>query len=319
MRLVVATHGHCFDGLASAALFTRLITTLEEAPVEATYRACGYGVTQRKAKPSLFDGASNAILDYRYCATPKLDWYFDHHKTAFGSAAERRDFEQRVDDGQFFFDDEYSSCTKLIADVGRERFGLSLEGLEELVRWADRVDSAGFASADEAISRSEPVMRLVTVVEHHGDDRFLTDWVPQLLERPLSEVAADSRIQERYAPLGAKHDRFVERVRESAREMGRVVFVDLTADVVETVGKFVTYGLFPKSVYSVIVGKMKSGIKISVGYNPWCGVDRDTDISEICARHGGGGHPAVGGIAFPTERLDHALETARGIVRELEG
>jgi hypothetical protein len=25
MKLVVATHGHCFDGLASAALFTRLV------------------------------------------------------------------------------------------------------------------------------------------------------------------------------------------------------------------------------------------------------------------------------------------------------
>ena len=28
MKLVVATHGHCFDGLASAVLFTRLVEKL---------------------------------------------------------------------------------------------------------------------------------------------------------------------------------------------------------------------------------------------------------------------------------------------------
>src|SRR5258706_3629649 len=105
-------------------------------------------------------------------------------------------------------------------------------------------------------------------------------------------------VANRYKPLGKKHERFVERVRQKSQRRGRVVFVDLTESVLESVGKFVTYALFPNSVYSVIVGLLKSGAKISVGYNPWSGRPLDTDISAICARHGCGGHPACGATSF---------------------
>ena len=99
--------------------------------------------------------------------------------------------------------------------------------------------------------------------------------------------------------------------------MGRVVFVDLTSSVLDSVGKFVTYALFPDSVYSVIVGVLKSGAKVSVGYNPWSGKPLDTDISAICARHGGGGHPVVGAISFRSNEVDRAREVARSIAEEL--
>jgi hypothetical protein len=98
-----------------------------------------------------------------------------------------------------------------------------------------------------------------------------------------------------------------------------VVFVDLTETVLDTVGKFVTYALFPDSVYSVIVGLLKSGPKISVGYNPWSGRPLDTDISAICARYGGGGHPVVGGIAFGQHEVERARVVAQQIATELEG
>jgi len=72
-------------------------------------------------------------------------------------------------------------------------------------------------------------------------------------------------------------------------------------------------------VYSVIVGLLKSGAKISVGYNPWSGQTLDRDISAICARYGGGGHPVVGGIAFKSSELDRARSVAREIAEELAG
>ena len=62
--------------------------------------------------------------------------------------------------------------------------------------------------------------------------------------------------------------------------MGRVVYVDLTDEVIDVVGKFVTYALFPKSVYSVMVSRGKTRCKISVGYNPWSGAKRHHDISQ---------------------------------------
>jgi hypothetical protein len=319
MRFVIATHGHCFDGLASAVLFTRLIRSLEGPLPAMEYRACGYGVSQLRADDGVLTGEQNAILDYRFWPSAKLSWYFDHHKTAFQSTEHRELYEARRDSGRFFFDAGYSSCTKLIADVARDRFGLHEPLLDPLVEWADLIDAARFESAEQAVSREKPVMRLVSVIEHFGDDNFLSHYVPLLLERPLAEVAAAREITDRYRPLGEKQQRFVTRVREKAERLGRVVFVDLTDAVAESVGKFVTYALFPESTYSVIVGLLKSGVKISVGYNPWSGKPLDQDISQICARFGGGGHPVVGGISFSHKEMDRARAVAREIARELAG
>lgn len=319
MRFVVATHGHCFDGLSSAVVFSRLMQQLGAPKASFEYRTCGYGSGQARAEEALFTGDENAILDYRFCPSEKLSWYFDHHRTAFASQADHDTFDARRSSGQFFFDPAYSSCTKLIADVARERFGLALPELSELVKWADLVDSARFASPEDAVSRSSPIMQLVSVVEHYGDDAFFKELAPELMRRPLLEVAQSKAVTNRYKPLGKKHERFVQRVKQKSERLGRVVFVDLTESVLESVGKFVTYALFPDSVYSVVIGLLKNGPKISVGYNPWSGRPLDTDISAICARYGGGGHPVVGGISFPSAALDEARRVARDIASELNG
>jgi hypothetical protein len=318
MRFVVATHGHCFDGLASAALFTRL---QGELGVRGSfeYRACGYGNGQTRADHALLSGDQNAILDYRFSPADNLTWFFDHHRTAFQSDDDRGVFHTRLSSGRYFYDAAYSSCTKLVADVGRASFGLSDPSLDELVAWADVIDSARFESADHAIRRDEPIMRMVSVVEHYGDDGFLARIVPELLKRPLLEVARSTAIEDRYRPLGEKHERFIERVRARSERRGRVIFVDLTESVLDSVGKFVTYALYPDSVYSVVIGLLKSGTKISVGYNPWSGHPLDVDISAICARYGGGGHPVVGGISFDHTQLEHARGVARSIAAELDG
>lgn len=317
LKIVVATHGHCFDGLASAVLFTRLLGALDGGKRSCVYRACGYGAGQCKVESELLVGDENAVLDYRFAATPKLTWFFDHHRTAFMSEEDRAVFEHQKEGGRYFYDPDYTSCTKLISDVGWRHFAINDPLLKPLVEWADIVDSARFESAEQAISREEPVMRMVSVVEHYGDDAFITRMVPELLQKPLPEVARQKLIADRYKPLEDKHARFIERVRQNSHRMGRVVFVDLTEGVVESVSKFVTYALHPESVYSVVVGLLKGGVKISIGYNPWCGKPLDVDISAICARHGGGGHPVVGAISFKTTEVDVARELGKKIAEEL--
>ena len=316
MHGVIATHGHCFDGLASAVVFTRVLErTL--GPYRFVYRACGYGAGQPRPDARMLNGTLNAVLDYRFPDSGELGWFFDHHRTAIGTQAARDRFERGKASGRYFFDPEYSSCTKLISDIARSEFKLDDLGLDELVEWADRIDAARFDGPEHAISRSDPVMRMMSVVEHYGDDKLLAELVPELLEKPLLEVARSHRIEDRWKPLSAKQARFIERVRERGERRGRVVFVDLTESILESVGKFVTYALFPDSVYSVIVGRLKNGPKISVGYNPWSGHARDRDISEICARYGGGGHPVVGGISFSSTELERARQVARDIAVEL--
>jgi hypothetical protein len=111
---------------------------------------------------------------------------------------------------------------------------------------------------------------------------------------------------------------FAARIERGARVLGRVVLVDLSDASSEAVAKFMTYAMFPACMYSVTLSRQKQHYKLSVGYNPWCGVPRDRDIASICRRYDGGGHPAVGAASFPLSAADRAREVALTVAKELD-
>jgi hypothetical protein len=323
-HVFVATHGHCFDGLCSAVMFTRLYRhRFPDDGATFTYHGAGYGPGQNGVDPKLVTGDVNAILDFRYSPLEKLDWYFDHHVSAFVTPADRADYERRAlaqetaGERRFFHDGAYTSATKLIADLGRERFALDPSPTVELVRWADMIDSAAFPSAKMAVDRAEPVLKLMTVVENLGDDAFLTRMVPRLHSQSLAEVASAPDIVQAYEPLGRAHEAFVKLVEQRAKVQGIVVVVDVSDLLLDAAGKFVTYALYPESAYSILLSRSKSKCKISIGYNPWSPVPRRHNIAAICERHGGGGHPVVGAISLPADQVEEAKALVRSIAEEL--
>jgi hypothetical protein len=305
-------------------MFTRLYRHVTgDSGAAFAYHAAGYGPGQNGVDPRVLAGDVNAILDFRFSALPEITWYFDHHVSAFVKPEDRSFYERAAADGEaqgsrrMFHDGTYSSATKLIADVGQRRFGLDLAPTSELVRWADIIDSAAFASAKVAVERREPELQLMTVVEQLGDDAFLSKMVPRLLSEPLADVARSPDIVEAYEPLGRAHEAFVRLVEQRARCVGPVVAVDLSDQTIEVAGKFVTYALFPKSAYSVLLSRSKSKCKISIGYNPWSPIARTHDIAALCERFGGGGHPVVGAISLPADGVDQAKAVMGSIVEDL--
>jgi hypothetical protein len=327
LDILVATHGHCFDGMASAAVFTHLVRSLARrgdagAQLTFRYKSCGYGPGMQQVPEAWLDGDESAILDFRYTPSPKVTWYFDHHVTAFASVAERDAALADPTAGEaarrVFFEPTYGSCAKLIADVARTRFAVELGPLEPLVRWADLIDSARFASAEEATNDGEPVLQLAAVVEHHGEGPFLNAMVPTLLDEDVAAIARSERIQSLFQPIAAARATFRDRVERKGRVRGAVVLVDLTDAPLEVAGKFVTYALYPACTYSVTVTRGRQHYKVSVGYNPWCGATRTHDIASICRRYNGGGHPAVGAFSFPLAEHERALAAAHAVVEELQ-
>ena len=140
-RVAVATHGHCFDGMCSAAVFTRLLEHLHgPGKLAFTYKAQGYGPGQNGVPPGALDGDINAILDFRFTRAPNLTWYFDHHVSAFPTPEDRAAYEAMVGAAprRAHHDGAYGSCTKLIADVAREVHGMDTAPLAELIHWADK-------------------------------------------------------------------------------------------------------------------------------------------------------------------------------------
>jgi len=316
MRLKVLYHGNCFDGCASAALFARFFVEREGGRLEAVrFAPLQHGQGDPFPKDA-FDGDVNACVDFRFSSSPSLHWWFDHHASAFPTPADRAAFE-RDTSGQKFWDPAAPSCTGFVARTLAERHGWRADDLADLVRWADVIDAARFESPAQAVRLEEPALRLMTLLEATKDPAVPTRMIEAMQHRPLAEIAAEPWVTGPLAPVLERHRAAIDVIRRLARVDRGVVSVDLAGSGIESANKFIAYDLFPQAAYTVVVTLDAKRAKVSVGSNPWARPARPHDISRICERYGGGGHPVVGAVSLAPDRLDDARRIAREIVATL--
>jgi hypothetical protein len=327
-------HDKCFDGACSASLFTRFHRECVGGADGYEYR----GLVHRAG--ALFEeggwgAGENAIVDFKYSASSKLTWWFDHHQSAFLSAEDERKFLEGQADGseamRQFFDPSYTSCTSWIAHIASTKFGMDVAPLKELIAWADIVDGAKYASAKAAVEMADPAMKLTMVIESAADGiigsapggaggSISRKFIPLLTEMSLQEVLEQPFVQELLGPLMERHWAALELIRERAVCERGVISFDITDQPSEGYNKFIPYYLHPEGTYCVGLSKSSFRTKVSVGTNPWTTKPAGElkNIAEICERFGGGGHARVGAISFPVEQEDEARVAVGVIVEELK-
>lgn len=318
MRVNVLHHGHCFDGIATAALFCALLRRLEPAArFELVPKLHAAG---DPFEPADFEADVVACVDFRYTTDPRLAWWFDHHRSAFQLPGQREHFEADTS-GRKFYDPEAPSCAGLVARVAAERFGLDPGPHEELVRWAEIIDAAAFSEPAMPVLLEAPALRLMTFAEHGGDRRLLPRFVDDLLTRPLAEVAAADYVERTLAPVLARHRHDIELVRARCRVRDGVVEYDLLDQPPRTYNKFIAYYHHPEARYVVGTSIGPDGKpKLTAGYNPWLPARaREHGVAELCERFGGGGHPYVGGVSFDVAQEQQAREAQAFIAAVLRG
>jgi hypothetical protein len=315
VKLRLLYHGHCFDGVASAATFTRFYKERIHPEAEVNYT----GLLHRPGNlfdHSMFDSDENAIVDFKYAASEKLTWWFDHHESAFLTPEDEAHF--RADkSGRKFLDPTRKSCTEFIADVAHEKFGFNPEPIESLVHWAHIIDGALYESPAQCVELKEPALQLMQVIEADPDDSFIEQIIRDLTARSLEEVATGNEVQRRFQPILKQHLETLEAVRRKAKFADGVVQFDLIDEGYEGFNKFIPYYLYPQTTYSVALTRGAQRTKISVGSNPWAPKPRTHNIAKICERYGGGGHAVVGAISFKPEEVEEARQAVREIVAEL--
>ncbi len=315
MKLRVLYHGHCFDGVASAATFTRFYEERINPNAEVNYT----GLLHRPGNLfdlDMFDSEENAIVDFKYAASERLTWWFDHHESAFLTPEDEAHF--RADtSGRKFLDPTRKSCTEFIADVAHDRFGFDVEPIESLVHWAHVIDGALYESPAQCVELKEPALQLMQVIEADPDDRFIEQIIRDLTVGSLENVATGAEVQRRFQPILEQHLDTVEAVRRKATCANAVVQFDLVDEGYEGFNKFIPYYLFPETTYSVALTRGAQRTKISVGSNPWAPKPRTHNIAKICERYGGGGHAVVGAVSFKPTEVEEARQAVREIVAEL--
>lgn len=317
MTVRVFYHDKCFDGTASAALFARFYRERIRKDVDFQFT----GLLHRAG--ALFDeaqftGDENAIVDFKYSSSPEITWWFDHHLSAFLSPADAEHF--RADkSGKKFFDPEYKSCTKFLADTTERVFGFDQRPVADLVKWADIVDGAQYEDAKTAVEMAEPAMKLTMVIESNQDPAFPDKLIQHLAYRPLAEIIKMPFVAEKLPPLLERHKRSVEIIRKHSDCKDGTIYFDVTDYDLEGYNKFVPYYIYPDSTYSIGLSKSSFRTKVSVGSNPWTRTPPENmvNLATICERYGGGGHARVGAISFPIDRAGEARDAAHVIVEEL--
>lgn len=323
MNCRIFYHDKCFDGACSASVFTRFHKECIGGMERYEYK----GLVHRAG--ALFDEADfidgeNAIVDFKYSASPKVTWWFDHHLSAFLTPDDQKDFERGQADGsqrmRKFYDPKYISCTSLITDIARLNFGFNTVPLAELIKWADIVDGAKYESAQAAVEMAAPAMKLTMAIESSADDSLVPRLIPLLTEMPLQEVLDQGFVQDLLGPLMERHRAAIELIRSRAKVDAGVITFDITDRPTEGYNKFIPYYLHPEGTYNVGLSKSSFRTKVAVGTNPWTKktAAQLVNLAAICERYGGGGHARVGAISFPPDREENAREAVAEIVAELQ-
>ncbi|MDE3061890.1 MAG: phosphoesterase [Acidobacteriota bacterium] len=322
MRVRVFYHDKCFDGACSASRFMRFHRECIAKDATYEYR----GLVHRAGAlfdESDFTGDENAIVDFKYSASPRITWWFDHHQSAFLTAQDHEHFLAcQRDPGcatRKFFDPEYTSCTSFLAHIASTRFGFNTVPVADLIHWANIVDGALYESPQAAVEMAAPAMKLTLIIESTQDPEFIPRLIPLLTEMPLAEVLAQPFVAPLLAPLMERHREAIELIRERSEERDGTIFFDITDHLMEGFNKFIPYYLHPRATYSIGLSKSSFRTKVAVGSNPWTKADpaKMVNLAQVCERYGGGGHARVGAISFPPDQADHARAAAAEIVAEL--
>jgi len=315
MKLRVLYHGHCFDGVASAATFTRFYHERINPQAEVHYG----GLLHRPGNlfdQAMFDGDENAIVDFKYSSSEKLTWWFDHHQSAFLTPADEAHFHADKS-GRKFLDADSKSCTEFIARVARTRFDFNPEPLQDLIHWAHVIDGALYESPAQCVELKEPALQLMQVIESVPDEAFIEQIIRDLTQKSLLEVATSDDVTAKFQPILQLHRETLAAIKRKAIYENGVVQFDLVPEGYEGFNKFIPYYLFPEATYTVALTRGPKRTKISVGSNPWAPRPRRHNIATICERFGGGGHAVVGAISFAPDEVEKGRAALREIVAEL--
>ena len=315
MKVRVFYHYKCFDGTASAALFSRFYQERFDGHAEFQFT----GLVHRAGSlfnEADFDGDQNVIVDFKYSPSPKINWWFDHHESAFLTPQDAAHF-RASDQSQKFYDPNYKSCTKFLAHVAQQKFGFDPRPVSELIEWADIIDGAQFPSAAMAVEMAEPALKLTMLIEASNDVSLAPRLIPLLVREPLRQVIAEPFVAVLIPPLMERHRKSIDILRQRSECKFRTIYFDITDHDLEGYNKFIPYYLHPDSIYSVGLSSSSFRVKVAVGSNPWAKKDNLLNLAKICERYGGGGHARVGAISFSPEQGEEARRAAAEIVAEL--
>jgi hypothetical protein len=303
-------HSPCFDGIVSAVLAWDFLD-VQDGWTNPALRPVNYDLRETWLSQRLEQPA--AVVDFLYHRG--IEFWADHHPTAFLTRTARADFEKR-ENARLIYDQGAGSCAALLWERLYKVFGHRNVRYAELVRWADKIDSARYASVEEAMISRAPALRLTRGLALGHTAGYCESLVRALRDKSLEEVADLREARERFEQVQTLAVLGLDKFKRGAHleEDGIVVFdVDGRGVIVS---RYAPFYFFPEARYSAGILRGESGAKVTVMRNPWrefAGVP----LGRIAERLGGGGHQRVGSIVLRGRRVGRGASLLSTLISEI--
>ena len=294
MRLV--TRGD-LDGLTCAVLFS-----LNEK-ISGVVLYHPQDITEGRADIRAGDIVAN--LPYH----PNCSMWFDHHMHTATANVPLGSFE-----GAF---GEAPSAARLVYEYyGGEA---AMPQFAELVRETDRLDSAQLEPED--VVAPQGYIKLGFTIDGRTGLGTFENYFLHLLDllrkaTPVDQVLADPAVARRVEILDSEAETFRDELRRNSHVDGNVVVTDFRElDHVPVGNRFLIYALYPEVNVSARIhwGPGRAHAMLILGhsiFNRTC----KTNVGELAARYGGGGHKGAGSIPLLRD-ADQQIQMVIGELR----
>ena len=284
MRLV--TRGD-LDGLACALLLTRC------EPIDSLELVHPQEIADRRFPITHEDIVAN--LPYH----PACGKWFDNHLLTDKNGIPPRNFKGRYA--------QAPSAARVVYDHYLPQHP-ALARFAELVSETDRLDSAQL-SLDDVLAPKGYILLGYTLDPRTGLGAF-QDYFRRVLDalatRPVDEVLGLSEVETRINRMRDQDRAFREATLAHSRMEGSVVVTDFRPLPAIPVGnRFLVYTLFPEANLSLRVhwGPSREHVAAAVGHSIFNRTSR-TNVGELMARYGGGGHRGAGTCLLEARNAD---------------
>jgi hypothetical protein len=310
-------HFPCFDGIVSGALAILFLGKWRGWRFDSIH-AVNYDLQTSWLNTRL--AGHSCVVDFLY--HPNAEVWCDHHTTTFLNSKLQADFAARPKH-LYWYDQDSRSTARLLWNRGAEALDHDAR-LKEMVYWADRIDTADYKDANEALFGRQPALKICRSLGVDADSNYCQFLVRSLLDLSMGELAANPEIQRRVTQADEVSSEGLRKIEKEILLRDNVAVFDVLTENA-SVNRYSAFYFHPNVQYSIGTFRSKGSTTVRINANPWLRFQSPNlgEMMRAAAKKAGlpaagGGHERVGSLLIPGESPSAVKEIVGYLIKNLQ-
>ena len=292
----VYLHYPCFDGVVSAAMAVDFLQR-SKGWTFTSYSPVNYGQKSTWLQTPLSE--RSAVVDFLY--HPQAAFWADHHATTFLTEQSAEEYRSVTPHGNrtLLYDRRATSCAILLLRTIGDQLS-DRARYAEMATWADKIDSANYATVEEAIYGNSAAGLINDSLSVDADNQAYCELLlSSMLSMPLQAVSDLPEVRRRASVTRRRVTAGLKAVKGSIRlDDGEIAVFTANETKNSTINRYSPYLYYGHAAYSVGLVRSNGSWKITAMRNPWRQFE-SIELGKIFEKYGGGGHQRVASLVIP--------------------